>query len=288
MEEEVKEKKKLSPKAKRIINIVINVAVVIVLAFALFLAICAISSKKKGYKQYTEIFGTSFIAVQTDSMSPTFDKGDLIKIKTISSDEARKLKIGDIITFQYKDVDGDGKDDLITHRISKYLSGSEGDCGVYQVVGDNPNQAGKTQDISADSIVGVYKSRTRGVGNLFLFMGSSTGFFVCVVLPTLLIVVYCAVNLFFVVRKEKKVQTAAAEQAQQEALDEERERIRQELLAEMQSNGAQAEPQAQAEPEPEPVTEPEPETEQQPAADEEVSSEEKAEENKADEEKEDK
>ena len=79
-------------------------------------------------------------------------------------------------------------------------------------------------------------------------MGTSAGFFVCVVLPTLLIVVYCAVNLILVIRKEKKVQTIAAVQEKED----ERERIRQELLAEMQANAAQ--PAAAAtEPSPQPA-----------------------------------
>ena len=68
-----------------------------------------------------------------------------------------------------------------------------------------------------------------------MFMNSSAGFFVCIVLPSLIVVAYFAVNLILVIRKEKKVQTAEAEQAQLE----ERERLRQELLAEMQGQNTQ-------------------------------------------------
>ena len=70
---------------------------------------------------------------------------------------------------------------------------------------------------------------------MFLFMSSSAGFFVCIVLPSLLVVAYFAVNLILVIRKEKKAQTIEAEQSQLE----ERERIRQELLAEMQAQNTE-------------------------------------------------
>ena len=268
------EKKKLSPKTKKIINIVVDVFVALVLAFALLLAVCAISSKAKGYNQYTEVFGSAYIAVKTDSMAPTFDVDDLIKIKTVKGDQARKLKIGDVITFEYKDIDGDGKMDLVTHRITAYHNGVEGDCGLYIVEGDNPKYAGQTQQVSANKIVGVYQGKASGIGRVLLFMGTSTGFFVCVVLPTLLIVAYCAVNLFLVIRKEKIAQKAIEDKVQQEALVEERERIRQELLAEMQANAVGATENS------------EPVTEQQVADTEEQKAEEKPseEDNKTDEE----
>lgn len=284
MEEEVIEKKKLSPKTKRIINIVIDVVVAVVLAFALLLAICAISSKAKGYKQYTEIFGSAYLAVETDSMTydaandnrvgfGNFSEGDLIKIKTVNSSEARKFKVGDVITFKTTRRD-DGKIVLLTHRIIEVL-GEEGNATSYKTRGDKyPNATPET--VKIDEIVGVYKGKAGGIGKVLLFMSTSTGFFVCVVLPTLLIVVYCAVNLVFVIRKEKKKQTIEAVQEKED----ERERIRQELLAEMQASNAQA-PQPDEEPnEAQTEAEAQPDTEQQPAADEEPSTEE----NKTDEE----
>lgn len=225
------EKIKLSPKTKRIINIVVDVVVAVVLAFALFLAICTITSKKKGYDQYTEIFGTAYLGVASESMEPTFKSGDLIKIKTISASEASKLKEGDIITFKDRFI-VNGKYKLNSHRI--VAIGTDSDGLYFTTRGDN-NPENMTETVRSYEIVGVYQGKASGVGNIFLFMSTSAGFFVCVVLPTLLIVVYCAVNLILVIRKEKKVQTIAAVQEKED----ERERIRQELLAEMQANSAE-------------------------------------------------
>lgn len=242
------EKKELSPKAKKIINIVVDVVVAIVLAFALLLAICTITSRSKGYDQYTEIFGKAYLAVQSDSMKgekeDNFSKGDLIAIKTIKNDEARKLKVGDVITFRTNLITDDGRYVLNTHRIIEIYSGVEGDAASYKTKGDN-NDSPDSGQVLATEVVGVYNGKAGGIGNVMLWMNSSAGFFVCVVLPTLLVVVYCAVNLVLVILKEKKTQTATAEQ---EKLDE-RERIRRELLAEMQSNGTPASAEQPQEPE---------------------------------------
>lgn len=230
-----KEKRKLSPKAKRIINIVVDVVVAVILAFALILAISTITSKKKGYDQYTEIFGTAYLAVESGSMEPTFRRGDLIKIKTVKGDDAANLEKDDIITFKTTLRQG-GKIVLNTHRIVEVVK--ENGTVKYRTQGDNKvtNPNPDSDLVTLDQIVGLYKGKAGGIGKVFLFMQTSAGFFVCVVLPTLLIVAYCAVNLVLVIRKEKKKQTEEAVIAKMD----EREKLRQELLAEMQANAAEA------------------------------------------------
>lgn len=242
MSEEVKQKKQLSPKTKKIINIVVDVVVAIVLVFAVFLAVVSIRSKLKGYSGYTEIFGTAYVAVASDSMDAElpdyvpegkpsgFAKGDLIKLRLIDESEAVKLEVGDIISFESSDIE-EGKTVLNTHRIVAIAVGEEGNAASYITRGD-ANDANDRLSVLASEIVGVYEGKAPGIGHVFLFMSTSTGFFVCIVLPTLLIVAYCVVNLILVIRREKKVQTADAA-AEKEA---EKERIRQEILAEMQSS----------------------------------------------------
>ena len=243
----------LTPKTKKIINIVVDVVAGIVLAFALLLAICTISSKAKGYDQYTEIFGKAYLAVRTDSMQgdkkDNFDPGDLIAIKLVSNDEAKDLKEDQVITFRTTEV-VNGKWTLNSHRIIEVVKNENGSVKHYLTHGDN-NPSGAVETVLPSEVVGVYQGKASGIGKMFLFMNSSAGFFVCIVLPTLIDVGYGAVNLILVIRKEKKTQTAEAEQAliaaEQEKL-EERERMRQELLAEMQANAAAPAPAKPAEP----------------------------------------
>lgn len=228
----------MTPKTKKIVNIVVDVVVAIVLAFALFLAVCTIVSKTKGYYQFTEIFGKAYVGVSSESMKAdaqtgevkedNFDIGDLITIKLLSEEDTKDLKVGNIVTFEDPTI-LDGKRLLNTHRIIDIELNSDGSVKHFVTHGDN-NPVGNNEWVLPSEVIGVYQGRASGIGHLFLFMSSSAGFFVCIVLPTLLVVVYFAVNLIIVIRKEKKIQTAEAEQAQLE----ERERIKQELLAEMQ------------------------------------------------------
>lgn len=254
--EEAKIKKGLSPLAKRIINIVVDVVVVIVLAFAVLLAVCTIRSRAKGYSQYTEIFNHAYLSVASPSMEPDdiksdvvipdgkpsgFSEGDLIKIKLLKTDSAKSsLQVGDVITFVTSGIK-DGYKVLNTHRIVA-VNELAGGTVNYTTRGD-ANAANDSIPVYIDDIVGVYEGESAaGVGTVMLWMSTTQGFFVCVVLPTLLIVVYCIVNLILVITKEKKVQKVAADEEHAKQLDEERERIRQELLAEM--NGGTAPPVA--------------------------------------------
>lgn len=235
----------MSPKTKKILNIVVDVIVAIILALALVLAICTITSRAKGYTDYTEIFGKAYLAVQSDSMAKdyetgevgddNFSKGDLIVIKTLDENEAKSLKIGDIITFKYGMDFENGKYILNTHRIID-IKGEEGNATGYITRGDNNPKVSK-EEISVSDVVGVYQGHAGGIGNVMLFMSSSAGFFTCIVLPTLLVVVYCAVNLVLVIRSEKKAQAAEAEKSKEDSLAEERRKLREEILAEMQANG---------------------------------------------------
>lgn len=235
----------MKPKTKKILNIVLDVVIAIVLVFAAFLAVISIRSKVKGYNDYTEVFGSAYVAVASESMSGTtpdyvpqgklegFEKGDLIKINLTDEKEVQQLEVGDIITFKTVYIVQD-KTVLNTHRIVEINRNSEGKIVSFVTRGDN-NDVNDTMPISVADVVGVYEGKASGIGHVFLFMSSSAGFFVCIVLPTLLIVVYCVVNLVLVIQKEKKVQVAEAEIEKQA----EKERIRQELLAEMQSAAQQ-------------------------------------------------
>lgn len=237
----------MTAKTKKILNILLDVVIAIVLVFAAFLAIVSIRSKAKGYNQYTEIFGSAYVAVASPSMDAPkpdyvpegklegFAKGDLIKINLVNEEQAKQLEVGDIISFETTRII-EGKRVLNTHRIVEIKTDSEGNVTQFITKGDNPvsNPDNDIDPVSISNVVGVYQGKASGIGHVFLFMGSTTGFFVCIVLPTLLIVVYCAVNLVLVIKKEKKVQTAEAELEK----DAERERIRAELLAQMQAEKA--------------------------------------------------
>ncbi len=235
----------MSPKAKKILDIVIDVVCAIVLIFAVMLTVSAVRSKAKGYNGYTEVFGSAYVAVASESMNapkPTtvpegkpagFAKGDLIAVKTLDEGAAASLEVGDIVTFKTREI-VEGKWVLNTHRIIEIQTDAQGKALSYTTHGDAVRE-GLNETVAVSEVIGVYTGKAPGIGHVFLFMSSSAGFFVCIVLPTLLVVAYCVVNLILVIKKEKKTQTAEAEvqaAAEKEALLEE---ARKQVLAEMEA-----------------------------------------------------
>ena len=236
----------MSRKTKIILNVIVDAIVLVILAFAIIFAVSMITSRASGYHGYTVIFGKSYLAVESDSMAmdyetkqageDNFSRGDLIIIRTVEGEEAKNLPVGTIITFRSYEISADDKYVLNTHRIIQ----SNG--GWYTTHGDN-NPEGQNESVLADDIVGVYEGKVEGLGNFVLFMGSFGGFCTFVLVPSLLVVAYFTVNLVFVVRSEKKKQAAEAEAENRKLLDEQKERMRQEILAELANEGNKAEEQ---------------------------------------------
>ena len=226
-------------KKKKISGIVVNTIVIVILVFVGLITLSIILSAGKGY---TNLFGNAYVAVQSDSMEGTdelysgdysgytvkgFKKGDLIRVRVLNDDEKAQLKTGDVITFYDDSLDGR----LNTHRIVASVLGPDGvTVTSYITQGDKAKAESHGTDnipVTVGKIVGVYEGhRLAGVGNVSLFFHSSAGFFVCVVVPSLLIVAYFAFNLFITV---KSVKASYAEAGKQDEEAQMREKIMQEL-----------------------------------------------------------
>ena len=127
------------------------------------------------------IGGTLPLIVLTDSMDPYIKSGDLIICKKTDAKDVSKK---DVISFF--DPAGNGSS-IVTHRVIDII---EKDGKIYfQTMGDNNN----TEDrdlVSEDKLVGVYKIRIPYAGHVALFMQSTAGLILCVVLPIVLLIGY--------------------------------------------------------------------------------------------------
>ena len=190
---------------KKVINIVVNVIVAIILVFVFILTLNIILSGDKGY---TSIFGTAYVSVESNSMkgdkADNFQKGDLLKIKILDEEEKKNLQPGDVITFCDNSIVYFHLV-LNSHRIIKVEKQSDGSVR-YETKGDNNLDADKML-IPDVTIVGIYEGKIGGLGNVVSWFHSSTGFFVCIVLPAFLIVAYFAFNLVMVLRERNKSAT---------------------------------------------------------------------------------
>ena len=117
--------------------------------------------------------------VLTDSMDPEIQSGDLIFCHTV---EAEAVQVGDIISFY--DPMGNGST-VVTHRVMEIKD--EDNELSFITKGDNNNTEDQTP-VQAEDVIGLYKSRIVGAGNIAMFMQTTPGLIVCVILPMILLI----------------------------------------------------------------------------------------------------
>jgi signal peptidase len=128
-----------------------------------------------------QIGGYVPLIVLTDSMYPGIASGDMVICHTA---DASEVAVGDVIAFY--DPSGNGQT-IVTHRVIEITS-EDGET-AFRTQGD-ANNAADANLVPATNLVGVYKIVIPHLGNIALFMQTSTGIIVCVVIPLFLIVSY--------------------------------------------------------------------------------------------------
>ncbi|MFP4478763.1 MAG: signal peptidase I [Candidatus Izemoplasmatales bacterium] len=213
MENVVKEKQTL----KKVLNIAFYVVLAIVFIYAMF----ALFSKKD--ENQFSFLGITSLAVQSDSMKPEFEEGDLIFIRR--NFDPADLEIGDVITYKTFEITDEGTVEYYnTHRIVEEPS-IVGDRYYFITSGDNT---------SADDRYGVFEEDISGVwtGNswsnfggfvdgITTFLKSSLGFFLLIVIPALAFLVYEVIRFVKIYSDYNyKKQTADRVKMQEDALEE--------------------------------------------------------------------
>lgn len=172
-----KEKKSASSKVFTVIGTILCMILVPILLINLTL----IAKSYLNKDEVPNVGGVLPLIVLTDSMYPQIESGDLIICKTIS---AENVKVEDVISFF--DPAGNGTS-IVTHRVVEIVE-QNGET-FFRTRGDNNNTEDKDL-VPAEKLVGLYKTRIPGAGNIAMFMQTTTGLIVCVLLPILLLVGY--------------------------------------------------------------------------------------------------
>ena len=172
--------KKNSSAAHKILTIVGIVLCIILIP--ILIINCILIVKSYTSDDVPSVAGTLPLIVLTDSMYPLIESGDLIVCHTA---EAEDIEEGDVIAFF--DPAGNGSS-IVTHRVIE-VTEFNGEV-AWRTKGDNNN----TEDrllVTEDDLVAEYEgTRIRGAGNIALFMQTTPGLIVCVVVPLLLLVGY--------------------------------------------------------------------------------------------------
>lgn len=264
--ENSQESTKKSPKT--VLNTIINVVLVIAIVIAAVATyVSFVSSSGQGAPN---IFGLRLLSIQTNSMADTLMPGDLVI--SVGVKDKSTLRPRDIITY-WTVINGERV--LNTHRIINIYDG--GDYLIFETQGDN-NTSVDPLTVHQNEIIGKYKFRLPGVGKVFDYLQTPTGFLLIVVVPVFIFFIYHLVQFFRVLfeyqnvknrikyeqergRTEDLIAAQQEEQARKEAeraqMEAElREKLRAELLESMAKEQQAAKEAAETKAEEEPKEEP--------------------------------
>lgn len=147
---------------RKVINIITTVLLVLLIILVIFVFITRISGNAPS------IFGYHVFRVQTDSMEPTLNVGDVIVVKSIPAEE---IKVDDIIT--YKVISGELEGQTITHRVIREPEQRDG-VYYYQTKGDREG-AIEDEEVPYDRVEGKYLYTVPMVDQVYTFFLSPAG-----------------------------------------------------------------------------------------------------------------
>lgn len=223
----------MKSKVKKIINTIVDVIVVLILVVSILMVVLSLTTKSSGVPN---LFGYAPMSVESYSMEPTINKGDLI-IGKVTNDISYEYEVGDIVTFP---IEIDGVQTYNTHRIVEVIE----DDGItyYVTQGDNleTNPVPDEEMQTSSSIVAKYTgNKIAGIGNFFGFIRTQLGFFLCVLLPMILFFIYEAIRVILnllAYNKEKTLAEAQAAVQSAELTEEQKQRAIEEYLASLGQN----------------------------------------------------
>ena len=174
----------MKQKLSKILHIIVDVLVILVLIVSVLIATLSLTSKSSGVPN---IFGVAPLSVQSDSMSGTFETGDLIFCK-VTNDPSVEYQKDDIVTFP---IEINGVEVLNTHRITEVIK--DDNNTYYQTQGDNKDTNPVADEIlqTSSTIVAQYTGvKIGGLGTVLSFLRTQLGFFLCVLLPMIIFFLY--------------------------------------------------------------------------------------------------
>ena len=178
---------------KKISKTLLNVVIVTIIAIAAVVTIVSLNTKDKGV---ADINGYIPFSIQSESMTGTIDKGDLIITKKYTN---QVLEKGDIISFFAVEQE---KTIIKTHRIIEIKI--ENGKSTFVTKGDF-NEVADSTAVEKENIVSVYGgSRFKYLGTILDFFKSKYGFLICIILPIFCFFLYQLYSFVTILIETKK------------------------------------------------------------------------------------
>ena len=182
---------------KKTLNIIGRGATIIIMIFAGFVMLFTVFSVNTVGKD-RGMFGYYPYIVLSDSMSGTFEAGDIILSHKTDIDS---LKEGDIISF--RSIDPNNYDTVVTHKI-KAVSEYEGEK-AFITYGESTGVE-DAYPVPESRVIGEYKFRMPKMGYFFQFMKTPLGYFTVIFIPFMILIGLEAARFFKLFKLYKKEQ----------------------------------------------------------------------------------
>ena len=186
---------------KKVLNAIKNTIVTLITILAVAMMIFTIVSVTTFNRNDRNLFGYRAYIVQSDSMSATdFDAGDLILVKEV---DVTTLVEGDIISYISQGSESFGE--TITHKIRKVTTDVNGELG-FITYGTTTNTDDATI-VTAPYVLGKYEYNVPKLGYFFSFLNTPQGYFTCIFVPFMLLILYqgiTSIRLFIRYKKEQR------------------------------------------------------------------------------------
>ena len=198
-----------------VLNIIKNILVWAIVAFAVGMMIFTVISVRSFDKNNRSLFGFKFFVVRTDSMAATdFDAGDIVLVREV---DPSGLKEGDIIS--YTSMNSANYGETVTHKIRRLTRDANGNPGF--ITYGTTTGVDDEMVVTFPYVIGKYVGRLPKVGTFFTFLRTTPGYICCILIPFLLLMLYQGFNCINLFRQYKKEQMAEM-QAEREKIEEER------------------------------------------------------------------
>ena len=161
------------------------------------------------------LFGYKAFIVLSDSMSESdINAGDLILIKET---DPSTLKEGDIISYTSTSLENYGE--TITHKIRSLTTDENGNLGfiTYGTTTDTDDE----NIVTYENVLGKYENCIPKVGKFFNFLKTTPGYFCCIFIPFMVLILMQAIDSINLFRKYKEEQKAEL-QAQRDEIEREK------------------------------------------------------------------
>ncbi len=179
---EKKENMTQKEKNRQKILTIIGIILCVILLPMLIINLTLIVKSYVNTEEVPDIGGYFPMIVLTDSMLPEISSGDLIIARQTDPED---VKVGDVISFF--DPAGNGTS-VVTHRVIEIVE--EDGQTKWRTRGDNNNTEDKVL-VPFENLVGIWRgTRIPGAGAVAMFLQTTPGLIVCVVLPIVLLVGY--------------------------------------------------------------------------------------------------